>query len=197
MKFRLGVTGGIGSGKSTICKVFNVLGIPVFVSDDEARIIMNEDVGIRENLNSLVGFDLYHNGDLDRPKLAELIFNNETLLEKVNQLVHPVVLDAFNSWAEQEVSDYVILETALLFKSELDWAMDKSLAVLAPMEERVLRVMERNSLTRDQVMERIRNQVSENEMIGKSDFIINNADNNMILSEVIRIHNDIINLINS
>jgi len=197
VKFRLGVTGGIGSGKSTICKVFKVLDIPVFVSDDEARILMNEDDRIRKALNSIAGFDLYPGGELDRPTLAELIFNDEVLLEKVNHLVHPAVLQAFNNWAEQQVSDYVILETALLYKSELNWALDKSLAVIAPMEERILRVMERNALTRDQVLERIRNQVSEAEMISKSDFVINNADNNMIISEVIRIHNDILNIIKS
>ncbi len=88
MKFRLGITGGIGSGKSTICKAFEVLGIPVFYSDDEARVIMDSNLIIREQLNSLLGFDIYKDGVLNRPKLAALIFNDEALLSKVNLLVH-------------------------------------------------------------------------------------------------------------
>lgn len=195
MKFRLGITGGIGSGKSTICRVFTVLGIPVFVSDQEARVIMEKDKKIVEGVKAIAGYDIYKTGQLDRPAFAELIFNNEEILESVNQLVHPAVQDAFNSWVEKQNSEYVILESAILLESKIRWSLDKVLAVLAPLEERVSRVIERNSLTREQVMERMRNQMPETEMIKKSDFLINNADNEMILSDVIRIHNDIINSI--
>jgi len=195
VKFRLGVTGGIGSGKSTICKVFNVLGIPVFSSDDEARIIMDTDLNLRDALNSITGTDIYPGGKLDRSRMAELIFNDDQILKQVNKAVHPLVLDAFNSWCEQQETDYVILETALLFESKLDWKIDQTVSVIAPLEERIMRVMERNTLTREQVNDRIKNQMSESEMISKSDFIINNADNSMILPEVIRIHNDVIQII--
>ncbi len=197
MKFKLGVTGGIGSGKSTICKVFTVLGIPVFLSDLEARIIMEQDVRIIEGIKSIVGFDIYKSGELDRPALAELLFNEDKILDSVNQLVHPAVFEAFNKWVQKQNTEYVILESALLLESKIDWAIDKILTVIAPIEERVSRVMDRNSITREQVMERIRNQITENEMISKSDFIINNADNEMVLAEVIRIHNDIINIVRS
>lgn len=195
MKFRLGITGGIGSGKSTICKVFTVLGIPVFVSDQEARVIMEKDKKIVEGVKAIAGYDIYKTGALDRPALAELIFNNEEILESVNKLVHPAVLDAYNSWIEKQNSEYVILESAILLESNISWSPDKVLAVIAPVEERISRVMERNSMTREQVMARIRNQIPESEMIRKSDFIVNNADNEMILADVIRIHNDIINSI--
>ena len=194
MNFRLGVTGGIGSGKSTVCRVFKVLGIPVFISDDEAKKLMDNDPVIRKELNSIVNTDIYPEGILDRQKLAGLIFNDDNLLDKVNSLVHPAVLNAFNEWCGKQDSRYVILETALLLKSKLEWNINMTLSVIAPMEERILRVMERSSLTRDQVLERINKQMSENEMISKSDFVINNADNNMIIPEIIRIHNDIINL---
>ena len=193
MKFRLGITGGIGSGKSTICRVFTVLGIPVFMSDEEAREIMEKEERIIEGVKSIAGYDIYKNGSLDRPALAGLIFNNDEILNKINQLVHPAVLEAFDRWVEKQDSEYVILESAILLESNIDWSIDKILAVIAPIEERVSRVMERNSITREQVMERIRNQISETELIRKSDFIINNADSEMILSDVIRIHNDIIN----
>jgi dephospho-CoA kinase len=195
VRFRLGITGGIGSGKSTICKVFNVLGIPVFLSDDEARVIMDGDPVVREELNNIVGFNIYESKGLDRPKLAEIIFNDTFILEKVNQLVHPRVLNAFNNWTDKQDSEYVILETALLLESKIDWRIDKILAVIAPVEERILRVMDRNSMSGDQVLERIKNQVSENEMIRRSDYVINNADSDMILPDLIRIHNDILNII--
>ena len=195
MRFRLGITGGIGSGKSTICKVFNVLGIPVFLSDDEARVIMDGDPVVREELNKIVGFKIYESKGLDRPKLAEIIFNDAFILEKVNQLVHPRVLNAFNNWTDKQDSEYVILETALLLESKIDWRIDRILAVIAPIEERILRVMDRNSMSRDQVLERIKNQVSENEMIRRSDYVINNADSDMIIPDLIRIHNDILNII--
>jgi dephospho-CoA kinase len=195
VRFRLGITGGIGSGKSTICKVFNVLGIPVFLSDDEARVIMDGDPVVREELNKIVGFNIYESKGLDRPKLAEIIFNDTFILEKVNQLVHPRVLNAFNNWTDKQDSEYVILETALLLESKIDWRIDKILAVIAPIEERILRVMDRNSMSGDQVLERIKNQVSENEMIRRSDYVINNADSDMILPDLIRIHNDILNII--
>jgi dephospho-CoA kinase len=193
VKFRLGITGGIGSGKSTICRVFSVLGIPVFMSDEEAREIMEKEERIIEGVKSIAGYDIYKNGSLDRPALAGLIFNNDEILNRINQLVHPAVLEAFDRWVEKQDSEYVILESAILLESNIDWSIDKILAVIAPIEERVSRVMERNSITREQVMERIRNQISETELIRKSDFIINNADSEMILSDVIRIHNDIIN----
>jgi len=195
VKFRLGVTGGIGSGKSTICKVFTVLGIPVFLSDDQARVIMDHDIRIIEGIKSIAGFDIYKSGELDRKALAELIFNNKKILSSVNQLVHPAVLEAFDIWAEEQNSEYLILESALLLESKIDWSINKTLAVIAPIEERIARVMDRNSLTREQVVERIRNQISEAEMISRSDYIINNADSEMVLAEVIRIHNDIINII--
>lgn len=196
MKFRLGITGGIGSGKSTICKVFEVLGITVFYSDDEARLIMDNNRSIRSQLNELLDLNIFPGGKLDRPLLAGLIFNDKELLQKVNKLVHPIVFETFDKWSEEQSGDYVILESALLFESKSDWRVDKVLAVVAPMEERIARVMQRNSMKRDEVLERIRNQVSENEMVRKSDFIIDNSDSSMILPSVTRTHNEIISLLN-
>ena len=197
MKFRVGVTGGIGSGKSTVCKAFEVLGIPVFYSDDEARIIMDTNMDLRIELNRIFGTDLYPEGKLDRPALASIIFNDEAALEQVNRLVHPLVLDAFDRWPAEKESKYVILESAILFESRTDWATDKIVAVVAPLEERIMRVMERNNISRDEVLDRIKNQISEGEMLRKADFLIRNADNDMVLPQVISIHNEIINLIES
>jgi dephospho-CoA kinase len=114
---RLGVTGGIGSGKTSVCRVFKVLGIPVYSADPEAKEIMENDKGIIRRINSIAGKDLYSNGSLDRMELAALIFNDNTLLEKVNSLVHPVVFEHFKKWEMEQSSPYVIMEAAILFES--------------------------------------------------------------------------------
>jgi len=192
MIFRLGVTGGIGSGKSTVCKTFNVLGVPVFSADEEGRKITDTDTRLRNDLNNLIGEDLYASGELDRVRLASLIFNDNSLLESVNRLVHPLVFDKYRLWCEQQCSAYVIFEAAILFEAGAEAYVDMILAVIAPLEERVKRVMERNMMSREQVMERVKNQISDEEMIERSDFYINNSDNEMIIPRVLEIHNRIL-----
>lgn len=194
--FRLGVTGGIGSGKTSVCKVFNVLGIPVFSADPVARDIMDKDAGIRLRLNTIAGRDLYRGGELNRAELAGLIFNNQALLEKVNSLVHPVVFNNFIDWSVRQSSPYVIMDAAILFESGASKLVDRIATVVAPVKERIERVMQRNSLTGEQVRERIRNQMEDDERIKLSHYIINNSENDMIIPAVIRIHNDLLKIIN-
>ncbi len=192
MIFSLGVTGGIGSGKSTVCKIFNVLGIPVFSADDEGHSIMETDTGLKDELNRLIGEDLYATGELDRSKLASLIFNDDFLLDRVNSLVHPRVFELYQEWREQQQADYVIFEAAILFEAGAEEYVDKILAVIAPLEERINRVMGRNRMTREQVMERVNKQIKEEEMLKRSDYYINNSENTMIIPEVMKIHNSIL-----
>ncbi|MGM0464300.1 MAG: dephospho-CoA kinase [Bacteroidota bacterium] len=192
MIFRLGVTGGIGSGKSTVCKIFKVLGIPVFSADDEARIIMDNKKMIRAELKNIIGTDLYASGELDRSKMASIIFNDDNLLNKVNNLVHPLVFDRYDNWCRQQDADYVIFEAAILFESGADKHVDRILAVTATREERINRVMERNKMSREQVMERISKQMEEDEMIKRSDYRVNNSDDSMIIKKVLDIHRDIL-----
>ncbi|MFO7755381.1 MAG: dephospho-CoA kinase [Bacteroidales bacterium] len=192
MIFRLGVTGGIGSGKSTVCKVFKVLGIPVFSADDEARIIMDNNKIIRAELKNIIGTDLYVSGELDRSKMASIIFNDDNLLNKVNNLVHPLVFDRYDNWCRQQDADYVIFEAAILFESGADKHVDRILAVTATREERINRVMKRNKMSREQVMERISKQMEEDEMIKRSDYRVNNSDDSMIIKKVLDIHRDIL-----
>lgn len=194
--FRLGVTGGIGSGKTSVCKVFNVLGIPVFSADPVARDIMDKDAGIRLRLNTIAGRDLYRGGELNRAELAGLIFNNQALLEKVNSLVHPLVFNNFIEWSVRQSSPYVIMDAAILFESGASKLVDRIATVVAPVKERIERVMQRNSLTGEQVRERIRNQMEDDERIKLSHYIINNSENDMIIPAVIRIHNDLLKIIN-
>jgi dephospho-CoA kinase len=194
---KLGITGGIGSGKTTVCRVFNVLGIPVFSADPAARQIMENDEGIIRRINSIAGKNLYVNGSLDRMELATLIFNDQSLLKKINSLIHPIVLDNFNRWEKVQNTPYVIMEAAILFESGASKLVDKIATVVAPLEERVDRVICRNRLSRDQVMDRIRNQMDDETRIKLSDFVIHNSENDMIIPVILKIHNNILTYINT
>lgn len=191
--FRLGVTGGIGSGKTSVCKVFNVLGIPVFSADTVAREIMDRDEGIKQYLNTIAGKDLYRSGELNRTELADMIFNNRALLEKVNSLVHPAVFEKFSNWSVEQSSPYVIIDAAILLESGASKLVNRIATVVAPVEERIERVMQRNKLAREQVLERIRNQMEDSERIKFSHYIISNSENDMIIPAIIRIHDDLLN----
>ncbi len=193
---KLGVTGGIGSGKTSVCRVFNVLGIPVFSADTQAREIMNNDKSLTQRINSIAGMDLYSNGTLDRMKLADLIFNDYAILAKINSLVHPLVFELFKKWEMQQDSPYVIMEAAILFESGASKLVDKIVTVVAPIEERVDRVVRRNNLTRNQVLERIRNQIDDEARIKQSDYVIRNSENDMIIPAILEIHKDILNNLN-
>ncbi len=189
---KIGVTGGIGSGKTTVCRIFNVLGIPVFSADDEARKIMNTDHEVIEMVKTIVGKDVYSSGSLDRAELAAIIFKNSKLLKEINRLVHPVVFESFNLWVESVSSEYVIMDAAILFESRATELVDKIISVVAPVEERIERVVSRSKLTRDQVLERINNQIDDEEKIRLSDYVIYNSEHEMIIPEILKIHEDIL-----
>ncbi len=188
----LGVTGGIGSGKSSVCKIFNVLGIPVFYADPEAKEIMNTDEKVKSELNNIAGKDLFDGGSLNRAELASLIFNDAILLEKVNSLIHPLVFRNFREWVEQQRSPYVIMEAAILFESGASKLVDRVLTVVAPVEQRVERVVRGDKLTRQQVMERMKNQLDDESKIRNSDYAIYNSEDDLIIPAVLRIHDDLL-----
>jgi dephospho-CoA kinase len=189
---KLGITGGIGSGKTSVCRVFNVLGIPVFSADPEAQAIMNEDRKIKKGISEIAGKNIYPDGKLDRMELASLIFNDTVSLKKVNALVHPIVFDHFIQWAEKQTAPYVIMEAAILFESGGSELVDRVATIMAPVEERISRVTLRNKLTREQVMDRIRNQMTDEERIKRSDYVINNSENEMIIPVILKINEDIL-----
>lgn len=194
---KLGVTGGIGSGKTSVCKVFNILGIPVFSADPEAQKIMNDDENVIREINKLAGRNIYPDGNLDRMGLATLIFNDPDRLRQVNSIVHPIVFEHFKTWAETWDTPYVIMEAAILFESGAAKLVDRVATVIAPIEERIARVTKRNTLSREQVMERIKNQMDDDARIKLSDYVINNSENEMIIPVILKIHEDIINHLNS
>ena len=196
-RIKLGVTGGIGSGKTSVCRVFEILGVPVFSADREASELVENDQRIISRINSIAGKDLYTHGGLDRMELATIIFNDKTLLEKINFLVHPVVFDHFRKWVLEQTAPYVIMEAAILFESGASKFVDKVATVQAPIEQRMERIIQRNRLSRDQVMERMRNQIDDEARMKLSDYIIYNSENDMIIPAILNIHNDILKFINT
>jgi len=196
-KMKLGITGGIGSGKTSVCRVFGVLGIPVFSADPEAQIIMNTDRSVMDGINEIAGMNLYQDDKLNKAELASLIFHDPELLKRVNSLVHPVVFEHFREWAGIQTTPYVIMEAAILFESGASNLVDRVATVVAPVEERISRVILRNKLTREQVVDRIKNQIDDEERIRLSDYVINNSENEMIIPVILGIHEDILTHLNS
>lgn len=189
---KLGITGGIGSGKTSVCRVFKVLGIPVFSADFEAKNIMDNDDSVKLRINSIAGKELYVSGILDRAELASLIFNNKLLLDKVNSLIHPIVFENFRKWESKQDAPYVIMEAAILFESGAWEIVDKVATVVAPAEQRIERIMQRNNLTREQIIMRINSQMDDDEKVKRSDYVIQNSEKDMIIPAILKIHEDLI-----
>jgi dephospho-CoA kinase len=191
---RLGVTGGIGSGKSTVCRVFSVLGIPVFSADIEAKRIQDNDPEIKDKINSIAGKDLYSSGRLDRTELARLIFNNKDFLWEVNSIIHPAVFNYFRRWVDMQDAPYSIMEAAILFESGAYRMMDRIVTVVTPLQERIDRLLKGNKLNREQITDRIRNQIDDESRIKKSDYVIYNSENDMIIPSILEIHQGMLKL---
>lgn len=188
---KVGITGGIGSGKSKVCEMFSSLGIPVYDSDTRAKKLMNENETIKHSLTGYFGNDVYADGSLNRLFLAQKIFNNKPALDFVNSIVHPAVRNDFLQWAEHQNAPYVIEEAALLFESAAYKLLDIVITVTCPEEIRIQRVIERDKTTRENVLQRIKNQMTEDEKVSKSDYVIINDDRHSLIEQVNNIHNKI------
>jgi dephospho-CoA kinase len=190
---KIGITGGIGSGKSVVCRIFAILGIPVFGADLEARRIIDHDPEIREALSQLLGREIFPaSGVTDRKKMAVAIFNNRELLHKVNSIVHPAVRRRFTEWWQIQESPYVIQEAAILFESGASGLMDLNILVTAPVEVRIDRVMQRDRISREQVQERMDNQWPDEKKSSLADFVILNDGNQLLIEQVMDIHHKIL-----
>ena len=185
----VGITGGIGSGKTTVCKVFRILGIPVFQADDVARKLQNEDPEIKRKLIEYFGPDIYtETASLNRKKLANIIFNNPADLERVNHLIHPAVHREFESWKEKMTGyAYVLYEAAILFETGSAAKFDYTILVLTDENERLQRVMKRDKLVSDAILQRMRNQMPDSEKIRLADFVIENNDNQIIIPQILKL----------
>ena len=189
---KIGLTGGIGTGKSIVGKVFEMLGIPVYISDIEAKRLMSEDHEIREKLIERFGSEVYNsNKQLNRIHLANIIFKQPEALQEVNSIVHPVVRRDFKNWCEKYAHlPYVIQESAILFDTGLYKNFDKMITVTANDEIRIKRVMDRDSVSREHVEERMKNQLSEKLKVEQSDFVIYN-NSELILPQIVKIDSEL------
>ena len=183
----IGLTGGIGSGKTTIANFFKEKGVPVYISDDEAKKVM-QSIEIIDKIKSAFGETLFENNVLNRAKLAEIVFNNADKLAQLNAIVHPAVKKDFENWLQQHKNDqFVVYEAAILFESGRYKECDYIVTVTAPVEVRIERVIKRDNTTREQVLSRMEMQWNDEKRISLSNFVINNSNLKIANEEVVKI----------
>ena len=184
----VGLTGGIGSGKTTIASMFKNLGIPVYIADDRAKSLMSNSNALKVQIQQLLGEEAYKDNRLNRPFIAEKVFKNKNLLEELNAIVHPAVKDDFVAWRKLQESPYVIKEAAILFENGSYKECDYMILVTAPLLLRIQRVRKRDSITEEAVMDRINNQWGDARKISLADAVIENIKLNDVKARVRRIH---------
>jgi len=186
---KVGVTGGIGSGKSLVCKIFRCLNVPVFSADDEAMILLETDLEIRLALTGFFGKELFLSGKLNKQMLAGLIFNDKKNMNIVNNAIHPAVLERFAEWCTcQTKSAYVIMEAAIIFETGTDRFLDKVINISVPEVIRIERVCKRDGVSKEKVIERINNQLTENKRKEKADINLVNDGKKMLLPQILEVH---------
>ena len=188
MIIKVGITGGIGSGKSTVAKVFEVLGIPVYYADDAAKRLMNEDENLIAQIKKEFGDEAYVNGKLDRKYLSGLVFNNEEKLALLNSIVHPATLRDSDKWMQQQTTPYAIKEAALIFESGASRQLDYVIGVYAPTPLRMERILKRDKASTEDVKARMEKQMNEDEKMRLCNYVITNDEQELVLPQVIKIH---------
>jgi len=184
----LGITGGIGSGKSTISRLFKLCGVPVYIADDKSKRLVATSPVIKKKLINLFGEELYKGGVLNKPLLASYIFNDKEKLETVNAIIHPVVAKDFEQWVQKNQDREIVAhEAAILFESRFDKMMDKVLTVYTPLEIRIARAMKRDNTPREKILERINNQMPDEKKAELSDFVIVNDNTRSLIEQVTNI----------
>jgi dephospho-CoA kinase len=185
----IGLTGGIGSGKSTIANFFSLLGIPIYKADDAAKILMATNLELRKSIVKVFGKEAYTKQTLNRAYIAQMVFSDAAYLEKLNAIVHPSVRKDFRQWAiRQKGSRYLIREAAILFESGSNSDCDKVITVYSPENERIKRVSLRNGLPSENIVQRIRNQWPDEKKIALADFVIQNYGNHLVIPQILKIH---------
>lgn len=185
---RIGITGGIGSGKSTIAKVFSTLGIPVYYADDAAKRLMNADEELKRNIQKQFGSQTYKDGLLDRSYLGKLVFNDPYKLDLLNKLVHPVTINDALVWMKKQNTPYVIKEAALLFETSAQEGLDYIIGVFAPKHLRLHRSMQRDKISKEEVEKRMERQIDENIKMKLCDFLIYNDEQQLVIPQVLALH---------
>lgn len=190
MMLKIGITGGIGSGKTTVCKVFELLGVPVFYADDVAKSIMYTDPILKRGVLDAFGENSYtQSGDLNRSYISSIVFKDKHELEKLNSLVHPAVFRAFDTWVlSQREASYVIKEAALLYESDAYKMCDQSILVISPIESRISRVKARDGISAEDIQLRMNRQFSDEQKMKFADHILMNDEKQLLIPQIIQLH---------
>ena len=191
---KIGLTGGLGSGKSTVAKIFEVLGIPVYYADIEAKRIMNSDQQLKSEIIHHFGEESYVDGQLNRPYLSSVVFNNKEKLSLLNSLVHPATIRDSKEWMNKQTAPYVLKEAALIFESGSQEYLDYVIGVSAPAHLRIQRAMHRDNITRGQVQQRMSRQIEEVIKMHLCDFVIYNDEIKPVLPQVLELHKKLIGI---
>jgi dephospho-CoA kinase len=190
---KVGITGGIGSGKTTVCKLFELLGIAVYYSDQEAKQILENDSNVRAELLGVFGAEILNESNkLDRKKIAAIVFSDTTKLAKLNAIVHPAVATHFEEWCKKQSSAYVLKEAAILFESGAYKQVDKTIVITAPKDLKIKRVMARDGATEAEILKRMANQLPDEETIKLANFKIFNNEQDLLIPQVLIVHNQIL-----
>lgn len=196
--FKVGLTGGIGSGKSYVARRFAALGIPIYYADKEAKRLMIQDKTLKLGIKDLLGSEAYYkNGRLNKPYVAGKIFKDKRLLAGINHLVHPAVKRDFMAWADRQETKYVIEESAILFENGLDKSFDTIILVTADKHLRISRVIKRDKVRKEQVIARMNQQLTDEKKLPLAKFVVINDEESDLNSQILSIHKEILNLINT
>lgn len=191
---KIGLTGGMGSGKTTVSQIFASLNIPVFYADNIAKTIMNDDTALKQNIINLFGNNAYENNLLNRKYIADIVFADKYKLEQLNALVHPATIAAADRWINEQTGPYVIKEAALMFEAGAAAHLDYITGVYAPQVLRLQRVMHRDNATHDDVLARMNNQIDEKIKLKLCDFVIINDEQQAVLPQVLLLHKKFLNM---
>jgi dephospho-CoA kinase len=192
MVLRVGLTGGIGSGKSTVAQIFEVLGIPVYYADIAAKKLMNENAELRSAIANIFGKGAYSNNILDRKYISSIVFSDPAKLKALNSLVHPATKKDGEAWMQQQTSPYAIHEAALIFEAKVSERLDKVIGISSPLHLRIKRAMERDKVNRDEVLKRMDQQLDEEIKMSRCDFVIMNDEQQLLIPQVLDLHEKLI-----
>ena len=188
----IGLTGGIGSGKSTVLNQFKNLGINTYSADKAAKKLINSDKGLIKSIKNLFGDNIYENNILDSVKLSKIVFNDPYKLKSLNSIIHPAVAKDFESFIKTKNGDYIVKEVAIIFETNTEHNYNKIVLIRAPLEERIKRVILRDNLSREDVIKRVNNQIDDSTIIDNCDYVIENINLKDLKEKVLKIHKDLI-----
>jgi len=194
MVLKVGLTGGIGSGKSTVAQILEVLGIPVYYADVKARRLMNEDEQLKKEIIKIFGKEAYSNNSLDRKYISSIVFSDPAKLKLLNGIVHPATKKDSERWMLSQTTPYAIHEAALIFEAKVDDRLDYVIGVSSPEELRIQRAVQRDNVTREEVIKRMKQQIDEKIKMSNCDFVLINDEQQLLIPQVLELHQKLIDL---